>query len=351
MRVEAGCATERATVRGYALWSLLRSRGVDVPSRLVPIYRPPSRIRATRCLRAVSLRVWALSSTRVEASLRSAEERARLIATASLLLDVLKGVRSRQPPTADIDVVERWIARVAGVHANLDAITDWRSAEAYGVSALDIREPLLRLFPAEIDSDFEADVKRLERELLRDFRALQAEPPTPATTQDEGVVDVTDGARQCSIPLPRCARCRRVASRTPAVGHEHSRRSPCRGGAKGLPKGNRPRCLRRGRGVDRGGRTRAKQASVRTDTNHPRRIRVVQAPGLANRFRPNLSMILYDAMPTRSHEQRSQSPERRGCDGPGAQQVGGTVTPSSSWAVTACAHAGRTVCRVTPFFR
>ena len=40
-----------------------------------------------------------------------------------MLIDVLKDVRSRQPSTADVEIVERWISRVAGVHENLDAIT------------------------------------------------------------------------------------------------------------------------------------------------------------------------------------------------------------------------------------
>jgi hypothetical protein len=39
-------------------------------------------------------------------SVGSPEQRARLIATAWMLLDVLKTVRSRQPSTADVHIVE-----------------------------------------------------------------------------------------------------------------------------------------------------------------------------------------------------------------------------------------------------
>ena len=54
---------------------------------------------------------------------------------------------SRQPATAEVEIVERWIARVAGARENLDAITDWSSAEVYSGNALDPGEALRRLFP------------------------------------------------------------------------------------------------------------------------------------------------------------------------------------------------------------
>ena len=88
------------------------------------------------------LRSAAALSSRVVKVPTSSEERARLIATADMVLEDLKGLRSRQPATADVEIVERWIARVAGVRENLDAITDWRSAEVYSGNALDPVEAL-----------------------------------------------------------------------------------------------------------------------------------------------------------------------------------------------------------------
>jgi hypothetical protein len=127
-------------------------------------------------------------------SLGSADERARLIATPSLLLDALKDVRLRQPSTGDVQIVERWIARVGGIQANLDAITDWDAAEAHEVNVLHPGEPLRRLFPAGLeDADFETELKRLENELARDFRELEAQPPTRPMTADEELEDSLTG--------------------------------------------------------------------------------------------------------------------------------------------------------------
>ena len=111
-----------------------------------------------------------------------------------MLLDGLKDVRSRQPSTADVEIVERWITRVVGIEASLDAITDWDSAEAYEVNALHPGEALRRLFPTGLDgSDFEADLRRLENELARAAREREREPPTRSMTADEGLVDVLTG--------------------------------------------------------------------------------------------------------------------------------------------------------------
>jgi hypothetical protein len=98
-------------------------------------------------------------SSRVVKVPTSSEERARLIATADMVLEDLKGLRSRQPATADVEIVERWIARVAGVRENLDAITDWRSAEVYSGNALDPGEALRRMFPDVLaDGDFDHEL-------------------------------------------------------------------------------------------------------------------------------------------------------------------------------------------------
>ena len=121
------------------------------------------------------LRSAAALSSRVVKVPTSSEERARLIATADMVLEDLKGVRSRQPATADVEIVERWIARVAGVRENLDAITDWSSAEVYSGNALDPGEALRRLFPDVLaDGDFDHELARLEAELARLARTLQS---------------------------------------------------------------------------------------------------------------------------------------------------------------------------------
>jgi rhodanese-related sulfurtransferase len=122
------------------------------------------------------------------------DERARLISTAALLLDGLKNVRSRQACDGDVEIVERWITRIAAAEANLAAITNWDAAEAYEVNALRPDEPLRRLFPAGLDdADFETELKRLEKELARDLRDLQGRPPTRAPTADESLLDVLTG--------------------------------------------------------------------------------------------------------------------------------------------------------------
>jgi rhodanese-related sulfurtransferase len=127
-------------------------------------------------------------------SLGSVDERARLIATASLLLDVLKNVRSRQPSTGDIEIVEKWITRVAGVEANLDAITEWDGAEAYEVNTLRPGDPLRRLFPEGLDdADFETELKRLEKELATHLHDLRSRPSPLAMTAGENLVDVLTG--------------------------------------------------------------------------------------------------------------------------------------------------------------
>ena len=111
-----------------------------------------------------------------------------------MLLDGLKDVRSRQLSTADVEILERWITRVAGIQANLDAITDWDSAEAYEVNGLHPGEALRRLFPTGLDgSDFEAELRRLENELARDAREREREPARRPMTADEGLVDVLTG--------------------------------------------------------------------------------------------------------------------------------------------------------------
>ena len=71
---------------------------------------------------------------------------------------------------------------------------DWDSAEAYEVNALHPGEPLRRLLAVGLDdSDFDSDLARLENELARDFRQLEAEPPTQPMTADEGLVNVSTG--------------------------------------------------------------------------------------------------------------------------------------------------------------
>jgi len=124
----------------------------------------------------------------------SEADRARLIATADMLLDVLGEVRSRQPSTADVRIVESWMARVAGARENLDAITEWSAAEAYPVNALHPAESLRRLFPAGLDgADLETELSRLEDEFARDHRARERESPVAPLTPDELLADVLLG--------------------------------------------------------------------------------------------------------------------------------------------------------------
>jgi rhodanese-related sulfurtransferase len=125
----------------------------------------------------------------------SSEERARLIATAEMVLHGLKEVRSRQPATADIQVMERWITRVAGVGANLDAVTEWEAAEAYRVNSLHPGEALRRLFPNGLDDrhSFETELERLEREIDRDERERVREPPPSPMTRDDSLEDLLWG--------------------------------------------------------------------------------------------------------------------------------------------------------------
>lgn len=124
----------------------------------------------------------------------SSDERARLIATSDVLLDVLKDVRSRQGATADSDIVERWIARIAGLRENLDAISERESAEMYPVNALHPRDALRRLFPDGLaDGDFSQELRRLEAELARDDREREPEPPTPPMSADDTLFDLLTG--------------------------------------------------------------------------------------------------------------------------------------------------------------
>jgi rhodanese-related sulfurtransferase len=122
------------------------------------------------------------------------DERARLIATADMLVDVLKDLRSRQGPTADSAIVARWIARIAGVRENLDAITEWESAKMYPVNGLHPGDALRRLFPDGLaDGDFEQELRRLETELARDDREREPEPPAPPMSPDDTLVDLLAG--------------------------------------------------------------------------------------------------------------------------------------------------------------
>ena len=96
-----------------------------------------------------------------------------------MLLDGLKDARSRLTATADVRIVEAWITRVAGVQANLDAITDWEAAEAHEVNALHPGEALGRLFARRLDDgEFETELTRLEEALAKYVRELELEPPT-----------------------------------------------------------------------------------------------------------------------------------------------------------------------------
>jgi rhodanese-related sulfurtransferase len=127
-------------------------------------------------------------------SVSSVEERARLIATAWMLLDLLKEVRSRQPSTADVQIMERWITRVAGLRENLDAITEWQAAEGYPVNGLHPGDALGRLFPTGLEgADFETELARLENELARDDREREPEPPAPPMTADDVLADLLTG--------------------------------------------------------------------------------------------------------------------------------------------------------------
>jgi rhodanese-related sulfurtransferase len=111
-----------------------------------------------------------------------------------MLLGALKNVRSSMPPDADVLIVERWITRVAGMRANLDAITEWDAAEAYDVNALHPGGALRRLFPAGLDDgDFETELSRLECEIARADREREPEPPSPPMTADDVLDDLLTG--------------------------------------------------------------------------------------------------------------------------------------------------------------
>jgi rhodanese-related sulfurtransferase len=130
----------------------------------------------------------------------SADERARLIATADLLLSELKTARQAEVLSDDSGVVPRWIARVAAVKENLDAVTDWHAAEAYAVGGIETAKALRRLFPGGLpDRDFDAEVQELLPEIELGLRELAeragAQPPMTADDALEDLLGGHAGAR------------------------------------------------------------------------------------------------------------------------------------------------------------